>query len=411
MKIIKKVSVATETKNKSSNRFIITSMALQLFVFMLFFIINKKLSYSIDNYRYILSSLLQIIGSIFAFIASSTLVAYQFLTSFSPISTQYYPKKLFVSFLIITLTIIGFDVLAINVLQSEINVVVRCIYDFLITLNVYPLSFAFIYILFVIKSITPQNQLLKILENAKKANTNDDRVNVMYSLEEMCLSAIQHGQGGYVHSCQDTFSEIIKIYTTSRIELNSNSSHHPDNPLRTLPDIIERISYSMIDNNMQNLLHFNGHILRELSSARYDGKRIVGVEIAIAIKNIGVYCIEKRKITDIKNFIANAIFCLDKNNSADTMFWGCKLLMNSCQNYIEFYTHETLEVIEEIYTCVDYSIENKNVRAKDGILIIDFLCNQEWLKPYFEKNSSTKIPTLIEKFINIRVDLDKLSKK
>ena len=93
------------------------------------------------------------------------------------------------------------------------------------------------------------------------------------------------------------------------------------------------------------------------------------------------------------------------------MFWGCKLLMNSCQNYIEFYTHETLEVIEEIYTCVDYSIENKNVRAKDGILIIDFLCNQEWLKPYFEKNSSTKIPTLIEKFINIRVDLDKLSKK
>lgn len=410
MNVTKKASVATRNKTKSSSGFIFISIALQLFVFSLFFIINKNFSYSIDNYRYIFSSLLQIIGSIFAFIASSTLVAYQFLTSFSPISTQYYPKKLFVSLLIITLAIIGLDVLAINVLQSEINVVVRCIYDFLISLNVYPLTFAFIYILFVIKSITPQNQLLKILENAKKANTNDERCNVIYSLEEMCLSAVQHGQGGYAHSCQDTFSEIIKIYTTSHIGLNTHSSYHPDNPLRIMPDIIERISYSMIDNNMQNLLHFNGHILRELSGARYDGKRIVGVEIATAIEHIGIYCIEKRKITDIKNFIANAIFCLDKNNSADTMFWGCKLLMNSCQNYIELYTRETLEVIEEIYKCVDYSIENENVRPKDGVLIIDFLCNQTWLKPYCENNSK-KIPTIIEKLSNVRTDLDELSKK
>ncbi len=408
MNVTKKVYDTTGNKTKSSSRFIFISIVLQLFVFLLFFILNKNFPYSIDNYRYIFSSLLQIIGSIFAFIASSTLVAYQFLTSFSPISIQYYPKKLFISFLIITLAIIGFDVFAINVLQSEINAAVRCIYDFLITLNVYPLTFAFTYILFVIKSITPQNQLLKILENAKKATTNDERCNVIYSLEEMCLSAIQHGQGGYVHSCQDAFSEIIKIYTTSRIELNSNSSHHPDNPLRTLPDIIERISYSMIDNNMQNLLHFNGHVLRELSSARYDGKRIVGVEIASAIEHIGIYCIEKRKITDINNFIANAIFCLDKNNSANTMFWGCKLLINSCQNYIELYTRETLEVLEEIYTCVDYSIENENVRPKDGVFIIDFLCAQTWLNPYCHKNNSKKIPTIIEKLSNVRTKLAEL---
>lgn len=411
MKIVKTALVPTETKKDNQICFIMVSIILQLILFLVMIIINKHFDYSIDNYRYIYSSLLQIIGGDFAFIASSTLVAYQFLISFSPISTQYYPKKLFVSFLIITLAVIGLDVLAIYILQLEANVNYRCVYDFFITLNIYPLAVSFKYVLFVINSINPTNQLLKILERAKKAKTNNERLSVIYSLEEICLSAIQHGQGGYVNSCQDVFDEIIEIFSTTYIELNKNSSSDPKNPLRIIPDIIERISYSMVDNNMQNLVHFNGHILRNLSGVRYDGRRIVGVEIACSIEHIGVYCIEKRKITDIKNFIANAIFCIDDKNSASTMFWGCKLLVEECQRLIESYDRETLDVIEEIFTCIDYVIENKEANAKDCLSIIDFLCSQEWLTPYYKKLDSKIISEKIEKFHILRDDLYNLSKE
>ncbi len=410
MKVVKRTQTFKSSKKNFRGGFVLGSIVLQLACFLLLLIIGKYFDYSIDNYRYIYSSLLQIIGGIFAFIASSTLVAYQFLTSFSPISIQYYPKRLFVSFLVITLAIVGLDVLSIYMLQSEISSAFRYAYDFLITLNIYPLALALKYVMFVIKSITPQNQLSKLLENATKATTNKERLDVIYSLEEMCLSAIQHGQGGYVRSCQDKFEQIIEIYSQTHVELNKNSAHYPDNPLRILPNIIERISYSLVDNNMQNLLHFNGHILRELSGARYYDIKIVDVEIASAIEHIGLYCIERRKITDIKNFIANAVFCLDKTNSADTMFWGCRMLINSCTELVKLFPYETLEIIEEIFTCVDYSIENEGVYPKDGVSMIDFLCSQEWLNTYYEKNGSKTVPTIIDKLSKIRNDLYELSK-
>ena len=407
MKFDKELSKKTTANKKFQGWFIIISIVLQLMFFLLLQITNKHFPYSIDNYRYIYSSLLQIIGGIFAFIASSTLVAYQFLTSFSPISTQYYPKKWFISFLIITLTVIGIDVFSIYVLPLEININFRCIYDLLISFNIYPLAFSFKYVLFVINSITPRNQLLKILENAKKATTNKERLSVVYSLEEICLSAIQHGQGGYVRSCQDIFQEIIEIYSTSQVELNKDSAHHPDNPLRTIPDIIERITYSMIDNNMQNLVHFNGHILRELSVAKYNKSKIVDVEIAVAIEHIGTYCIEKRKITDIKNFIANSIYFIDETNSASTMLWGCKLLIKKCQHLVESYTQETLEVIEEIFTCVEYIVKNEDIPSEDSILIINFLCNQSWITEYFQKHNSKEMLTIIDSFKNISNNFSK----
>ena len=187
MKIVKSISVPTKSKKKIPSCFIFFSIVLQLILFELLNIINKHFTYDIDNYRYIYSSLLQIIAGIFAFIASSTLVAYQFLTSFYPISTQYYPKKLFISFLIVTLAVIVFDVFSIYILQSKITVSFRYVCDFLITLNIYPLALAFKYVLFVINSITPQNQLLKILENAKKAKNNKERLNIISLLFIMHL--------------------------------------------------------------------------------------------------------------------------------------------------------------------------------------------------------------------------------
>ncbi len=410
MKFAPKVSVTIGNKPKSSSGFIFITIALQLLIFSLFFIVSKTFSYSIDNYRYIFSSLLQIIGGIFAFIASSTLVAYQFLTSFSPMSTKYYPKNLFISFLVITLIIIGIDVSAIYILQTEFNTISRCTYDFLVSLNIYPLSLSLKYILYVINSISPQNQLKRLIQKAKIVQSNEERLDIIYSLEEICLSAIRNGQGGYIRSCQERLQEIVDIYSTTYVELNEKSHEYPDNPLRIIPNIVERISYSMFDHNMQNLVHYNGHILRELSGAKYDDRRIVNVEIASAIKNISIYGIEQRKTTDVYNFVANAIYCIDESNSASTLFWGCKLLIIACEDCIDINPRDTLRIIEEIFECVDFAIKNKTLRPKNGVLMIDFLLTQSWLKPYYEKYDSKKIISVIDKLRDVRDDLYELSK-
>ena len=274
------------------------SIVMQIAFIVPLYFVRKVTPYSIDNYRYLFSSLLQVVGSMFAFIASSTLVVYQFITSFSPTSISYFPKKIFVSFLSVTIIIIFVDVFSILLLKAEISECFRIVLDFLVSFNAYPIVLSISYVLFVIKSISPHNQVESLIRKAKAAPTNSFRAEVTYSLEEMTLSAIRNGQGGQVEECQNALRKLIDIFTNTKVELNSNSSQYPNHPLRIIPDIIERISYALVDNSMGNLMHFNGHILRELSGSRYDGESIVGVEIACVIEQIVLFCLEKHRIIE-----------------------------------------------------------------------------------------------------------------
>ncbi len=186
---------------------------------------------------------------------------------------------------------------------------------------------AFVYIYYVIRYLTPEYQAAHILRQAERAKDNEERRLVLYSLEEMMLTSVQAGQGGNVRLYQDAFSDIIAIYAHTKEELNAGSQWEPENPLRMLPDVIERITDSLIDHGMRNLLHFNGHILRELSGASYQGNAVVGVEIAVAVEHIATSCLERSCVIDLTNFCANFIWCADEEDNIDTILWGTRLLL------------------------------------------------------------------------------------
>ncbi|MFA9466061.1 MAG: hypothetical protein ACERKN_17415 [Velocimicrobium sp.] len=347
-------------------------------IFLTWFYGNSIVQYNLDNYRYIYSALLQVVGSIFAFIASSTLVVLQLLHSNAPNSARFFPEKIFSSFLIISLLVLVCDTVAILSLNSEVTFLKQFIFNWLIIINIYPIFFAFIYTLYVIRYLSPKNQVEQIIRLAKKAKSNNERSIIIYSLEEMFLSAIKSGQGGNVRLYQNTLTDIISIFTDVHVDLNVKSKYKPDHPLRIIPDIIERITSSMIDNDMSNLLHFNGHILRQLSGSKYNGEDIVNVEIACSIGHITKECMDNTRLVDLNNFCANFIMGADEKDGLDTIFWGVRNLVEQLSN------HPSKENVSYIFSAIvmdlQYLFDNVNVKNTSGVeQLVSFLENQKIL--------------------------------
>lgn len=382
---------------------VIGCVILQVLFFLLFSLLGRYIAYSIDNYRYVFSSLLQVIGSMFAFIASSTLVAYQFIASFSPNSVNYYPKKLFILFLSVTLIVVGIDVTAILLLKTECTPLYKCLYNFMASLNTYPAVMALIYVVFVIRTIAPRSQLSHLLKKARKAADNTERANIIYAIEEIMISAIRNGQGGYIRECQNTLSDIMNAYSKDDDPLNCDSGCNPSHPLRILPDVIERISFSLVDNNMGNLLHFNGHILRKLSGKRYDRKVIADVEVATAIEHIGIYCLEHKQLDDFYNFIADVVFCLDSNNSYSTVFWGCKLLITSAKTRIETNPAETLKLIRDVINNISRAVKHEDIPDRAKAQIVDYIKSLSWLREIAAQYNDEEIQNLMDEITVMRV--------
>lgn len=332
--------------------FTILCVIIAFVFFLVMLLVAQKIDYTADNYRYIFSSIMQINGSIFAFIASSTLLAYQLLFSSSPRLMAFFPKKVFIMFLVSNSIFLSLDILSLQTIEHLISVPKQIIYITVITLNIFPIIFAIYYVLLVIKMMSPTFQIKQLKETAKKSKNNDERLMIIYSLEELFITSIRNGQGGNIRLLQNTLSEIIKIYSTTNTFLNKGSNQNPYHPLRIIPAIIERISFSLLDNDMNNLLHFHGHILRELSSTKYGNQQIVDVEIASAIESIGEICVEKNKIIDCKNFIANLVFCIDKTDSTGTILWGISMLIETLKNYLNLYPIQVLEILQEITDCI-----------------------------------------------------------
>lgn len=361
MKTVK--SAKKETRTKVIRDFLLLTPFLvhaALFVWM-FSDSNTIVKYDLDNYRYIYSALLQVVGSLFAFIASSTLVVLQLLHSIAPNSARFYPKNIFSFFLVTNIIVLIGDASVILFLEPTVKPLKQIILNLVITLNIYPLLFAFLYIYRVIRYLTPNYLAAHIIRQAKNAKTNYERRCIVYSLEEMILTSIKAGQGGNVCLYQDVFWEIISIFTNTRTELNSQSKFDPYHPLRIIPDIIERVASSLIDNGMNNLLHYNGHILRHLSGSKYNGTRIVDVEIALAVKHIARVCLAHSCTTDLSNFSADFIMCADESSDISTILWGTRHLIDVL---CEAPAHEAAYIFNDVISYLHHLI--KKVDLEDG---------------------------------------------
>lgn len=364
--------------------------------------------YNLDNYRYIYSALLQVIGSIFAFIASSTLVVLQLLHSNSPNSAKFFPKKIFSSFLIVSLVVLICDSIALINLSNDVSLSKQFILNWLIITNIYPVFCAFIYTLYVIRYLSPKGQVDHIIREATKVRNNTDRCIIVYSLEELFLTAIKGGQGGNIRLYQDTLIQIIDIFTNTRTSLNAKSKYECDHPLRIIPDVIERITFSMIDNDMSNLLHFNGHILRQLCGSKYNGKEIVTVEISTAIRNIAIACLANGQIIDLCNFCANFVIPADESSGLHTIFWGMRDLIEQLPTHPS--KKDILKVFSTIIMCFQDLFDKKEVISNpETERMVSFLESQKDLIAICENCGNKSVGMNIRNFRKQLNDLHQTS--
>lgn len=341
---------------------LLTIILINIFLIALTWLCSFPINaYELENYRNVLNSLFQINGSIFAFIASSTLVVLQINNSKSPNMIKFYPMGVFITFMSVTIAFLIFDGIVLLYLRETISLFNQFCLNWLIVSNIYPIILAFALIFYVVRCMNPKYQVKQLISSARQAKNNDDRRDIIYAIEEMFLHAIQCGQGGTIRLLQNTISKVIAIYTETKQHLNKNCKYEPEHPLRIVPDIIERISFGLLDNDMSNLFHFNGHILRELSGSKCENDSIAGVEITISTKNILDKCLEKNCVSDLTNFCANFIMCADEDDDLDTILWSVESMLE-CLSKNTKSSDDTNEIFSSIITYLIYLCKDMTAR-------------------------------------------------
>jgi hypothetical protein len=273
---------------------------------------NKNLSflpYNIDNYRYIFSAALQSLAGIFAFIASSSLLMLQISGDNSPIGLRYFPKAMFVLLMIVLLLFIAADGLVIVTLQQSISDIHLFSINLVIIYNIISIAMVIIYVISAIRWLQPEMMLKVLLVNAKRTKDNNARLEILLSLEELTLKAIEKGYSNTVDKCIDMFENIAIIYIEEKPYLNIVEGEYPDpdHPLRVISFAITRVAKKLCRNGLDDIMYRFGSILARLScklESREEAK-IYSVGISIAIRNINNECIEHNLDMTIYNFIGD----------------------------------------------------------------------------------------------------------
>ncbi len=286
--------------------------------------LNKNiqfLPYNIDNYRYIISAALQSIAAIFAFIASSTILIIQFSSDNSPTSISFFPKKSFFLVMIEFLTIIAVDGFILITLSTELNELHLFIVNLILFLNVESIALIIIYVMAVLRWLKPETMFEILLNNAKQAGSNEERLEIVLSIEELTLKAIQKGYSSSTKKAIDLFDDIVEIYSTQKTNLNLDVRNNTDHPLRVIPSSISRIVQCLCKNDMDDLVHLTAWPLSRLSiiSASNDDLSVCSIFVSSATQNIIKECLQKNLDSAAYNFTANLSYSVDSNDNADSI--------------------------------------------------------------------------------------------
>lgn len=360
---------------------------------------NKDISflpYNIDNYRYIISAALQSIAAIFAFIASSTILIFQLSSDNSPKSISFFPKKIFILVMVELLTIISIDGIVLITLSTELKELHLFILNFIIFLNAESIALVIAYVLEVIKWLRPETMFEILLNNAKQADSNEERLEIVLSVEELTLKTIQKGYSSTAKIAIELFGNIIAIYSTEKTDLNLKAAFNTEHPLRIISSSISRIAKCLSKNDMDDFIHFTAHSLAKLSIVSEDmqGLSVCSVEVSSAVDNIIRECLKKNLDSAVYNFIADFSYTANDEDNTRSVALCLKSIVEEALKY-EDTEYVISEVLEGYTFLVENHVDEIEVYCKEAISEIKrypaVLRKKGW---YTEDNIGHKIMSL-----------------
>lgn len=250
-----------ETLKKCINVFIIVLLA------MLFFIIYhlsfkgfepyiKKIAlmYEIDNYRYVLSALIQSLATILALIISSTIILFQLTRDNSPKSINFFPTgELFLTLILIMLEI-SIDTLILLTLRSPIS---SKVFIMIVVVSVANLLTIFTILKYIVKIkdwLKPDNTLNNLLRNVSSIDESEKFIEIIRSIEELALSSINKGYSTTVTAIFKAYYDLSNMIVKKFDFKYENMESWSDNPLIVLPESLTNVCINLCNSNMYNLI-------------------------------------------------------------------------------------------------------------------------------------------------------------
>lgn len=328
------------------------------------------LPYNIDNYRYVISAALQSVAAIFAFIASSTILIFQLSSDNSPKSISFFPQKIFILVMIELVIIITIDGFLLITLSIELNELHLFIVNLIISLNVESTALVIYYVVVVIKWLRPETIFEMLGHSARQANSNEERLAIILSLEELTLKAIQKGYSSTTKKAIKLIVDIVDIYSVEKTNLNVDAKFNTEHPLRVLPSSIARIVKYLSKNDMEDLIHFTAYALAKLciiskcEGFDYD----FPVETSSAMSNIIRECLQKSLESAAYNFIANISYAPEDEDNVENIAYCMKSIIE------EALKHENSEYV------ISQVIRGYSNLAENHVREIEIYCNQAILE-------------------------------
>ena len=306
-----------------------------LIIYVLALIVNlitKKLlfPFNIENYRYLFSALIQVIGSILALVVSSILIGMQLLHTKSSRMVAYFPKEIYIQFSVAAILTIFIDIASLFYLDSNMPLVFKILLPWAVVINLFVLYMTITLIDSLFFFIAPRTQIARLIVASEKATSSQDWSEILYAFEEIFCSGIKKGEGGNISEYQQC---ILMILETIENRHDTGNIKELQLPLRKLPGICGHLVATLLDNEMSGYLYRFGDILRRISEVSDLVIEGANIELALTVKSISKLCLDRMCINEFCDMCAQFICSEDVAKGEETLLLSIQYIVDQVSSH------------------------------------------------------------------------------
>lgn len=168
------------------------------------------------------------------------------------------------------------------------------------------------YVFSIVNWMSPKKTIDNLLLKAHQTTTNEERVKIVMSLEEMGWNAAQKGYTSIVETVIEAYSKLATVYFEMNPELNEEGKINSNlrHPLREIPRSLERLSDVLLKNDMYRFIYLLARPLIRIAKASNQWS-MPPFEMLVSASNIlGEYI--KRDLQNVYcNFIGEFLYSLE----------------------------------------------------------------------------------------------------
>ncbi|MGE5404684.1 MAG: hypothetical protein ACM3PP_07075 [Candidatus Saccharibacteria bacterium] len=263
-------------------------------------------SYNVDNYRYLISSVLQAMAAIFALTATVTILIFQVAHENSPQSLVFYPRKRHTITMVAFLALMFIDGILLAWLPPrQPGVILYKAMDVLLMLNAVAVIQVILNVGTIMRQLQPEETVKEIVEQAAKASTNEERWYVVQSLEELAVSMISKHRISVVRPILKAYADIMITFTQTRIDLNAGIINDINHPVREIPKSFWRVVVSLLHADIDNMMYNIADTISTIavSCQRCEDSDFLGRHTCSIASKISEECLKMGKIDPAVNFV------------------------------------------------------------------------------------------------------------